>query len=179
MEPIIKVKDYILKEFEKLLVPGECLKAVIPYGGISVGGGEAAQKSSAWDYFILTGTRAINIKRTFFVNRTGVASYPLRYCTNVELTAGAAGCRLTIKFEDKNRPGAAAEINIPSLRKADGEEIVRELTKENPIFRCPKCCQTTDDKNTFCVKCGATVRNICPRCGKTLDSAGKQCQLCS
>lgn len=79
------------------------------------------------------------------------------------------------------------EIKQGKLNEQDVQTRLNQLIKQyskmnNPVSikNCPKCNQTQELENTFCINCGYEFKNevICPMCNLSQDSSNHYCIEC-
>jgi len=177
MEPIIRIRDYQLKELKKLLAPTEELLVAVNFGRPQ---GEPGKvwRSDELDYLLLTDKRLISIKGRYFRDRIGFMAYPRRLVLGADFRHFLIGCTITVRFKDEQNEDSEIAVQFNNCGKPDAEMIVKILTDQIDLRQCPKCMRPLKDDFTFCPMCGAPLRKLCPGCGKPMRTEDKECSLC-
>ncbi len=177
MEPMIRIKDYQLKELQKLLAPQEELFLAVNHGKPR---GEPGKvwKADELDYLLLTDKRIIDIKGRFFKDRIGFCAYPRRLVAGADFRHFLVGCTVTVKFKNESDEDDEIDVQFSNVAKPDAETIVKLLTDQIEMRLCPKCMRKLKDDYTFCPLCGASLKRLCPNCGKPIPKENQECHLC-
>ena len=177
MEPIIRIKEHQLKELKKMLAPDEALLVAATHGKATMEQGRV-RRADEQDYLLLTDKRVIDIKGRFFRDRIGFRAHPRRLVTGADYRHYLIGCTITILFRGEREEDAEHKVEFHNCGKADAEAVVRELTEQIEMRRCPKCTRQLKDDHTFCPMCGAALKRLCPRCGKHIPQEQAACPHC-
>jgi hypothetical protein len=177
MEPLIRVKDFQLKEIRKMLAPDEQIFVAVNYGRTQVEEGQFVRAFDV-DYLLLTDKRLIDIKGRFFKDQTGFCAYPRRLVTVADAKHFHVGSTLTIKFRNDCNQGEEISIAFQNCGKPDAEAIVKELNDQVEMRRCPNCMRRLEEEFTFCPFCRTPLNRICSRCGKPQQADWSSCPFC-
>ena len=177
MEPIIRIKDYQLKELRKMLAPDEQLLVAVNHGK------RQGEQGKVWradelDYLLLTDKRIMDIKGRFFRDRIGFAAYPRRFVTGADFRHFLFGCTITVRFRDESKEDSEIQVQFLNCGKPESETIVKLLTDQIEMRVCPKCMRKLKEDHTFCPMCGAPLKRLCPSCGKQMPAEIEVCHLC-
>ncbi len=177
MEPIIKIKDYQLKELAKMLAPGEELLVAMHHGKPPPEQG-AVRRADEHDYLLLTDKRIIDIKGRFFKDRTGFNAYPRRLVTGADYRHFLVGCTIKVLFKDERLEDNEIEVTFNNCGKLETESFVSILIDQMEARMCPKCMKKLKEDYTFCPNCRAALKKLCPKCGKPADRRTGVCPFC-
>jgi hypothetical protein len=178
VDPIIRIKDYQLKEIKKMLAPDEQL-----YVAVNHGKPQTTEQGKAWrpdevDYLLLTDKRIIDIKGRFFRDRIGFNAYPRRLVTGADFRHFLVGCTITVHFRDERDEESEIVIQFQNCGKPESETVVKLLTDQIEMRACPKCMRRMKEDHTFCPMCGAPLKRLCPSCGKQINTEEAICHHC-
>ncbi|MFA6447956.1 MAG: zinc ribbon domain-containing protein [bacterium] len=177
MDPIIRIKDYQLKEIMKMLAPDEQLFVAVNHGKPQPEQGKAWRADEV-DYLLLTDKRIIDIKGRFFRDRIGFNAYPRRLVTGADFRHFLVGCTITVRFRDERDEESEIEIQFQNCGKPESETMVKLLTDQIELRMCPKCMRRLKEDHTFCPMCGAPLKRLCPSCGKQVNTEEAICHHC-
>jgi hypothetical protein len=177
VEPIIRIKDYQLKELRKMLAPDEELFVAVSHGKKQGEPGRVC-RSEEQDYLLVTDKRLIDIKGRFFRDRIGFTAYPRRLVLGADSKHFLYGCTITVRFRDEREEDAEIQVQFQNCGKPEAETVVKLLTDQIEMRVCPKCMRRLKEDHTFCPMCGASLKKLCPSCGKQIRTEENICHNC-
>jgi hypothetical protein len=178
LEPVIKIKEYVLKTLAGLLAPGEPLLFAIPYGGTQNEEQKAVLPQDR-NYLLLTDTRIISVKGRYLKDKSGFKAYPRRLVTGASHKHFLYGCNISINFRNEMSEEEDISVEFQNCGKPEAEAIVEELNAAlHRAENCPSCMQRLTRDFTFCPHCGAALKKLCSRCGKPKPPGADKCPIC-
>jgi hypothetical protein len=177
MEPVIRVKDYLMKELLKMLAPEEQVQVAMPFGRMQSEQGQAGRAHDV-DYLLLTDKRIIHIKGRFFKDRIGFNAYPRRLVTGADAKHFLVGSTIKVLFRNEAKNDEQIEFVFQNCSKPEAEAIVKELTDQIETRCCPQCMRKLNQDYTFCPYCRAVLKKLCSKCGKPQEKDWVSCHHC-
>ncbi|HOX28462.1 MAG TPA: zinc ribbon domain-containing protein [bacterium] len=173
---MVRLKEYLLKDIRMMLSKDEQILVAIPYGKVNMEPG-VILRSTDQNYLLLTDKRVIDIKGSFFKNKSGFNAYPRRLVTTAEYRHYLMGCTIKICFFNEQQ-NSDVTIEFTNCTKPESEAIVKELTDQVEGRHCPKCMKKLKEDYTFCPYCRAVLKKLCSKCGKPQQKDATSCPYC-
>jgi len=178
LEPVIRIKEYVLKTLSGLLAPGEPLMFAIPYGGISSDEQKALLPQDR-NYLLITDSRILSVKGRYLKDKCGFKAYPRRLVIGASFKHFLNGCNITINFRNEMNEEEDIAVEFQNCGKLEAEAIVEEINAAiHRTSNCPACMQRLTKDYTFCPHCGAALKKLCSRCGKPKPVGADKCPIC-
>lgn len=171
----MKIKKSIMEKLGALLLEDETVEAAISYGKIQFRPG-AVERPQDRDYLLVTDRRVMAVKGGWFKDGQGVAEYRRQMVREARAKLFLLGCTVTLRVATD--AGGEEELVFENCGKPEGEAVVKVLSSEAVINRCPMCDRELTGDFSFCPFCNASLKLLCSNCGKPLQMDWKNCPFC-